>query len=181
MRRQGTEWRRWIGCGGCRCHGRSVCGLILLAMRPGRQLYIELTLHLRHFKALPRKTMVRPKRQISMRTRLLPKHSWNPSSSAFFSFDPAPGPATTSAVFFNTEPATLASSRSAFELAGDCNRGAGNRGRSPPSPSVKPGNNPGTTSQSGARQPRWASPARSPCRARGSTHRRGSPPRRPSA
>ena len=40
-----------------------------------------------------------------------------PSSAAFFSLDPAPGPATTMSVLADTEPATLAPSRSAIALA----------------------------------------------------------------
>ena len=34
--------------------------------------------------------------------------TWTPSSAAVLSFEPAPGPATTRSVFFETEPATLA-------------------------------------------------------------------------
>ena len=40
-----------------------------------------------------------------------------PSSAAFFSFDPAPGPATTRSVFADTDPATRAPSASACALA----------------------------------------------------------------
>ena len=40
-----------------------------------------------------------------------------PSSRAFASFEPAPGPATTRSVFFDTEPATFAPKRSACALA----------------------------------------------------------------
>src|SRR5829696_9409447 len=40
-----------------------------------------------------------------------------PNSLALSSFEPAPGPATTRSVFFETEPATLAPSRSAMALA----------------------------------------------------------------
>ena len=40
-----------------------------------------------------------------------------PSSTAFFSFEPAPGPATTRSVLAETEPDTLAPSASARALA----------------------------------------------------------------
>ena len=40
-----------------------------------------------------------------------------PNSLALSSFEPAPGPATTMSVFFETDPATLAPSRSAMALA----------------------------------------------------------------
>ena len=38
-------------------------------------------------------------------------------SAAVFSLEPAPGPATTRSVFFDTEPETFAPSRSAWALA----------------------------------------------------------------
>ena len=40
-----------------------------------------------------------------------------PNSSAFLSFEPAPGPATTRSVFLDTEPETFAPIRSAISLA----------------------------------------------------------------
>ena len=43
--------------------------------------------------------------------------TWTPKPRALSSFEPAPGPATTMSVFFETEPATLAPSRSAIALA----------------------------------------------------------------
>ena len=43
--------------------------------------------------------------------------TFTPSSSAFFSFEPAPGTATTRSVFEDTDPETLAPSRSAIALA----------------------------------------------------------------
>ena len=84
-----------------------------------------------------------------------------PSSAAFFSFEPAPGPATTRSVFAETEPATFAPSRSRHRLrlvarhplqrAGEDDRLAGDgRGRSrrPPSGS-------GVTSASSRSSSAW--------------------------
>jgi hypothetical protein len=43
--------------------------------------------------------------------------TWIPSSVAVFSFEPAPGPATTRSVFLDTDEATLAPRLSAWALA----------------------------------------------------------------